>query len=80
MNNETNPRTFEGQARVRRAIEKYLKQRGMTSTRNVAAFVAKETGIEVSPSTIARLVRKLGYDREKVEWEKIETTEEWVKK
>jgi len=80
MSNQPTARTFEGQSRVRKAIEKYLKARGMTSTRKVAAYVTKETGIPVSASTISRLVRKFGYDRAVVEWEHVEQSEEWVKK
>ena len=80
QNDEHNPRTFEGQNAVRKAIEKYLKSRGMTSLRKIAAFVEKETGISTTPSTVRRIVNKFGYVRQVVEWEKIEETTEWVKK
>lgn len=52
----------------------------MTSVRKIAAFVAQDAGMNISPSTVARLVRKLGYDREEVVWQKVEQGMEWVKK
>ncbi len=78
--NKTNSRTFEGQNIVRQSIEKYLTERGMTSVRKIAAFVARDTGMNISPSTVARLVRNFGYDREEVTWQKVEQGMEWVKK
>lgn len=72
-------RTFLQQIEYRKHIYDYLEKNGMTSLRKISAYVKKKTGEEIAPTTVARLVREYGYDREVVEWEKTETAEKWVK-
>lgn len=59
---------FETQARTREAVRVYLEAHGMTTLREIAAYVEKETGVYPSITTIGRLVRKQGYSRATVSW------------
>jgi hypothetical protein len=73
-------RTFKEQVVIRKHVNDYLKEYGMTSLRKISVYVENKIGESPAPTTIARLVREFGYDREIVKWQKIETREEWVKK
>ena len=73
-------RTFKEQVIIRKYVADYLEKYGITSLRKIANYVEKKTGETPAPGTIGRLVREYGYDREPVEWQKIETRDEWVKK
>ncbi len=55
-------RTFQEQMIIRQTISEYLEANGMTSLRKIAAFIKEEVDYQVSPSTIARLVRDEGYE------------------
>lgn len=62
--------SFQSQAVVRAAIQRYLDRNGVTSLRKIAEYVGNETGISPSASTIARLVREFGYHKKSTPWEK----------
>ena len=63
-------RTFEEQEQIRSWISIYLFENGMTSLRNITAWLEQKTNEYVSPSTVARLVRRMGYEMKKGEWVK----------
>lgn len=67
-------RTFEGQEIIRASIRKIVTKEGMKSLRTIAAKVKEETKMDVSPSTVGRLLRKMKlYDRPSVKWEKVKS-------
>lgn len=63
-------RSFDDQVAIREQVVAYLETNGMTSLRKIAKHVQEQTEIITTPATIARLVRRLGYKRAKVEWVK----------
>ena len=63
-------RTFEDQENIREWVRLYLKEYGITSLRQIAAYVYEKANITVMPSTVARLVRRMGYQMKKGEWVK----------
>ena len=67
--------TYEDSTAIRDAVKKYLKRYGMTSLRQIVAFVKQETEIETTPTTISRIVQGMGY-RIRSMWEKEDEEEE----
>jgi hypothetical protein len=63
-------RTFHKQRLIRIWIDLYLEDNGMTSLQQIADYLKQRTNETVSRSTIARLVRDMGWNIKKGEWVK----------
>lgn len=64
-------RTDKDIQRIADAIEEYVQQNGVTTTRMIAEYVKATIGLAPSLSTVAKVLRQLGYDTEGVSrWSK----------
>ena len=61
---------YEYQRHIRLWIGLYLDEHGMTSLQQIVDYVAEKANITISRSTVARLVRRMGYEMKKGEWVK----------
>ncbi len=54
-------RNLDDQKTISEAVKNYVELNGITTTRQIAEFVESEIGIKPSPTTIAAVLKKLGY-------------------
>jgi transposase len=61
---------YHRQHAIRLWLGLYLEDNGVTSMRKIAEFLKEKINEDVSPSTIARLVKEYGWGMKKGEWVK----------
>jgi transposase len=59
---------------ARRLLERDMKQRPAATLPQRREFLRRVCGLEVSDSTISRMLRRLGWSRKKDPWERANAT------